>query len=527
LILYKFISIFCSSSDSPLPKSSSSSSSQQEIASVESQFAQTSDNQWEDFDPEKKPEEKKESPQPQKKQRKNKSPQSKLTPHRKDCPNENETFAIIRNLYSTCNDSYLWDFFVRCNGDADWCVNLLCDENLTDQMEAGCDLTCSCFGSDGLKVVEKVKKEPQQPQPSPTAKSKKAKVEAAKQINVDQWLETKEAIEKSITIGQEHFPEHVNIVKNWKNGQKQQPPITEAERPETPKTSVSPDACEELQHLSIAKELIIELDEEYGGGLIKSLIDQENQFPPKIFIRKSVAYQLYLEIMEAFYTQQEESKLKMIKDDEELAKRLNEEEKQPKSTQKSSKKNGYRDGYQEPQATFGNNTVWANESESSDDFALQMSKEKLAQLFPGLNKDDLMEIFAGTNYNFEDTVSLIQDSLFCTPEERKQIAASKAKVFNSPWRDNKKNDAVTKKIEENGGYTVEHLKTVEDLRQSIFDHQEEQKACYRKAQDAIQKKQWEHATYLSNIAAFHKVCHEIFTFFLFTTISFFSIAKSR
>lgn len=426
-------------------------------------------------------------PQPQRKQRKNKSPQPKLSAHRKDCPNENESFTIIRNMYSSVNDSYLWDFFVRCNGDADWCVNLLCDENLTDQMEAGNDLMCSCFGGDVTKtVVEKVKKEPQS-QPSPNAKSKKAKTEVAKQINVDEWLETKEKIERSVTIGKEFFPDHVNVVKTWKNGKQ---PVMEAERPEV---EAAVEAGEELQELSIERTLILELDEEYGGGLMKSLME-ETKFPPKILIRKSTAYQLYIEIMEAYYAQVEESKLKMMKDDEEFAKMLNEQEEQNEKAPRE----------------VNINSAWNRDSESTDDFALKMSKEKLVQLFPGLNKDDLMEIFAGTDFNFDDTVALIQDSLFCTPEERKQIAASKKKVFNSPWRQKKletpmkKLETPMKKSEEVGGYTTEHLKTVEDLRQAIFDHQEEQKVCRRKAQEAIQKKQFELATYLSNIASFHK-----------------------
>lgn len=466
-------------------------------------------------------------PQPQKKKGKNKnrSPQSKLSPHRRNCPNENPSFMAIRELYPTVNDAYLWDFFAQCKGDADWCVNLLCDENLTDQMDAGNDLNCNCFGAEVTKPIATDVKENsapnnQQAQQSPAVK-KKAKTELSKQIDLFEWIETKESIENSITIGDEHYPEHVKMVKNWRNPKPiVETPVNDSEQPETPKASNSPDVDGELKALTIPKELITELDEEFGHCL-KSFLSSKYKFPPKIFIQKSTAMQLYLEIMEAYYSQEEEARLEVIKNDEELAKKLNEQqlqEKLPKVSGKGSKKNSaaMREtlDFQAAIAQFEAEptNIWKKE-ESSDDIALKMSKEKLIEMFPGINKDTLMEIFAGSNHNFKETVEFIQDSLNCTQKERAEIAQVQKIVFNTPWQEtnvvNGRGDEKTEDVSADGstydGYTKEHLKTIENLRQAIQDHQEEQEVCYVKAQGAIQKKNFELATYLSNIASFHKM----------------------
>ena len=466
-------------------------------------------------------------PQPQRKKGKNKqnrSTQSKLMPHRKNCSNENPSFSQIRELYPSVNDAYLWDLFERCLGDPDWCANILYDENLTDQMDAGSDLSCSC-GSDVStravvnEPVEQIAQNQQQAQSSPTTKSRKAKTEAAKQIDLEDWLCTKELIEKSVTINEEHYPEHVKMVKNWKQVPTATPeveaPLINGERSETPKISFSPDIGDELQALTISNVLIMELDEEYGGGCLKSEMDNQHKLPLKIFIKKSTAHQLYLEIMEAFYSQKEEARLEGIKNDEELAKQLYEQsllDQPSKLAAKGSRKNNSaKDKLELLDLQYQKElNIW--KIEESDDIALKISKDKLIEMFPGINKEMLMEVFAGAKHNFNETVELIQDSLNCTAQERKEIAQVQKKVFNTPWQTVQQSSSITTsgRDDENcdetqEGYTKDDLETVENLRQEINDHIEEQQVCYQKSRDAIQKKNYELATYLSNIANFHKL----------------------
>lgn len=452
--------------------------------------------------------------QTSKKQRKkNRSPQTKLLPHRKSCPNENVSFAQIRELYPFVKDSYLWDFFERCKGDADWCVNLLCDENLTDQMEAGNDLTCTCFTVDSStkSLVAKVKeaempKPQQQGNQSPTGKTKKA----TKHIDLEDWLKTKDELTQNIGFGDEHYPNHVKQVKNWKKIQS----MTVAEtiainaKSSTPQQSITPsDVGDELHELTIPENLVMELDEEYGGGLLKEMMESTLKFPTKMFIKKSTAHQFYLDIVEACHSRKEEARFQAMKADEELAKKLNELETMPLLPQKESKKNGNKEVLEIENMI----STWKN-VDMSDDIAVRMSKEKLIELFPGVEKAALMEIFAGHDYNFNETVLLVQDSFNCSAKERKEIAKVQKKIFNTTWQEQKSEEKEEEEID--NGYTNDHLKTVEHLRQQFQDHKEEQNVCINRSKEAIQKKNFELASYLSNIASFHRqkaeeVKHEV------------------
>lgn len=445
-------------------------------------------------------------PQPQRKQKKknkqNGSPESKLKPHRLGCPNENPSFTTIRAMYPNVNDSYLWDYFVRCKGDGDYCVNLLLEDGQTEQMSSGTDLVCTCFGSDVTKeVFVKVKEEDSTvpPQRSPEIK-KKSKAEA-KQIDLDEWFQTKQALEKCVTMSDNHYPDHVKVVKTWKKGPQPQvdAPLEEAlsnvER-ESNESSSSPDCEEELHALPISKQLIMELDDQYGGGLLRDTVGKDHKFPPLIFIKRSTAHLLYLDVMAAHYSQEEESRLRVLKEDEELAKRMNNmetENKTKKSRSKSDIALQLREALTQPKI----DNMW-NE-QSNDDFALKMSKEKLIEMFPELNTEALFDTLNCHNNDFDETVKVIKDSLFCTPEQRAIIDKKKKKVFNTPWPETKLMKETM--VDDNAS---ENLRTIDELRQEIQDRGEELKVCKYKANEAIRKKQYELASYLSNIAQFHK-----------------------
>lgn len=191
--------------------------------------------------------------------------------------------------------------------------------------------------------------------------------------------------------------------------------------------------------------------------------------------------------MEAYCAQMEEKRLKTLRDDEAFAKKLSEEENRKSSPQ--------------PQPVTNGNNVWVN-GDDDEDIALKISKEKLLKLFPGVDASMLMQVYKSSNYNFDETVSYVQDSLLCTPEERKQIQASKKKVFNTPWKE----QAPKKQSEPelSSSYTDEQLKTVDVLRQEIADHQDSQKVLRQKVADANRSKQFEVAAYYNNVAQLEK-----------------------
>jgi DNA-nicking Smr family endonuclease/predicted kinase len=438
-------------------------------------------------------------PQPQRKQQKSKSvspPAFDLKPHRKNCPNENPKFTEIRELFPNVNDAGLWDLFKHCNGDADWAVNVLYDENREEQMNVGAQLTCSCFGNVTSIATETVAINAKEDE-SPTKTNSIPKLKKQKQeTSREETNNLKLAIEQSIQINQEHYPDHVKQVKSWKQPQlattngEDSPPIFSSDVCD----SGSPDA-EELHALPISHNLILALDEEYGGGLLKGMDGLQTKFPPIIFVKKSTAHKLYEEIMETFYSQEEEARLQRERDDEKLAKQLSEGNNYGKSTKniQPSTLNGWKD------------------EESEDDIALKISKEKLLEIFKdfdNIGSDLLLTIFASNNNNFEDTVQSIKDSLGCTPQQSAEIDKIKKKVMNGKWIEKEEKKIVvtgggdTNKVEK--GYTAEHLKTVENLREEIKAHTEEQQICHNKAQEAYRKKMYDVATYLSGIKELHR-----------------------
>lgn len=65
----------------------------------------------------------------------------------------------------------------------------------------------------------------------------------------------------------------------------------------------------ELYQFPITKQMMIELDAEFGGGTMKQFIESQNKLPSKVFIRKSTAMQLYFEFMECLYSREKLKKL--------------------------------------------------------------------------------------------------------------------------------------------------------------------------------------------------------------------------
>lgn len=434
---------------------------------------------------------------------------SKLVPHRKDCPNENLSFLHVRELYPDVNDTYLWDLFERCQGDPNWTVGLLIDEDKADQMTSGNQLTCTCFTTEEPKQVEIKRMDDIAKQPQGTSSNAKKTKQELKQSEYIEWLDTKAAIEQSVMFASQHYPEHVNKVKDWKK-----PLVTVEETifpiatASSPDIQLDPDVEDELHSLTISQELILELDEMYGGGLLKNYMkDDKNKFPPQIFVKKSVAHQLYLEILNVFFSRQEEMRLENLQKDEELAKALYEQEEKAVATQKSGKKKNAKEREFEFLKELHNGRVdeWDNRDDSSEDLlARKISKDKLLELFPDTNRDFLLDIWKSNDYDFRETVDSVKDSLFCTPDERDRLAKAQKEIFNRRWEDKQPEEPDSCTSEQNNGYTSEQLRTVEDLREEIVDHEQEKRACRIKVQEAIRSKNFEIATYYSNIAAFHK-----------------------
>lgn len=54
--------------------------------------------------------------------------QKELVKHKKDCRNENKMFREIRQMFPCVGITYLWDLFLKCNGDPDWAIEILIND---------------------------------------------------------------------------------------------------------------------------------------------------------------------------------------------------------------------------------------------------------------------------------------------------------------------------------------------------------------------------------------------------------------
>lgn len=441
-------------------------------------------------------------PQRQKNQVKPVILSNNLVPHRQGCPAENPAFAQIRELYPNINDRCLWDLFENCNGDADWTVNLLYEENKFENTDSGAELTCNCINGTPQQCKDIPREETQKDIPRTPIRNKKT--ENVKHVNLDDWMATKRIIEESIQIAAPHYTNNMKKVRSWKG----KPVPSEIEPEEVPvidpNESLSP--VESLVEVNVSQELVQQLDDHFGTGILKN---DSKSIPSKVFISKTVAHQLYLEILEAFYSKHEEDKLKAIKEDADLAKVLMEQEKCLKYPQMYGNENpeNFKDIMDMEAALqmYGKEVKASWQTEQPDTMALTMSKEKLIKQFPGIDKDVLMEIFAGFNHNFDDTVATLQESLkHNTPVDNieisgklKQRAQEKLTMLEEKTTEN-----VQSYADDNYGPEMADL---EECRETVEFHRNSQKTCIQRSREAINEKKYELATYYSNVARIHKM----------------------
>lgn len=323
--------------------------------------------------------------------------------------------------------------------------------------------------------------------------------------NTDELLATKIAIEENIKIAEEFYPEHVNKVKVWRGI------TTQAHKsPYEIEQNAATEAEEEtLVALSVSEDLIKELNELFGEG--REVLEQMKNFKTKMFIKSSTAKQLYKEILETFYSHQEEAKLKEIENDRYLAMMLHEEEKALKypNLVHGPSGNNFKD-IMDTQAAlkeYQEDVDGWQKVEKTDTMAEKFSKEKLYRAFSDIDKSMIDEIFKAQDRDFKKTIEIIQDSLGYDEEQREKVSneIERTVKFNTT-------EVVEEEEEEEDEFTPEEyacIKRVEQLQEEFDRHSEEQMRCIQKSREHIAKKEYQTATYYTSMVNLHKqLCEE-------------------
>ncbi|XP_052865832.1 NEDD4-binding protein 2 [Anopheles cruzii] len=464
-----------------------------------------------------------------------------LSKHRRGCANENASFSEICNLYPKVPESYLWDLFEKCSGDGDWVANLLLEEQKLENFESatteeeenggGCTsaggamalqvLECNCdgepFGKETPRATMVVNNVMEKSSPLAAASLLSARDSMARDREGREAAKKK--LETRFVLGNEHFSEHVQKIRLARG-------IVTADQPESGSSPAEEDLevldegdakgnDSEVTELRLGVELVEQLHSLFRDKHCPRSLDLDN-LPPertRVFMATEMAEQLYLLFLDSMYSYSEEEKLLNIRQDARMARLMETKEKYPAlfKPQDPTAAPNLRDIIEMEQALAAyqkeTNESW-QKAGSAQDLAQQMSQQKLRELYPHVNGDDLLQILAAHNNHFDETVQVVNASIpadmLRQMQESEQLLKQRAEnekqklleLFDSP---------VPSSPELTGEEAINfHLITAEECRNLAQHHLDLKNECHQKSRVAIQRGVPGLADYYSQIARLHR-----------------------
>lgn len=364
-----------------------------------------------------------------------KSANESLTKHEKNCPNESESFQQIRHIYPYVPVSLLWDLFEKCNGDGDWTMDILLNEDFTNgirklqsEEEIGRDnFSCNCRSPPCLELQEAANAIPAQllqDIEKPVVMRLPRRLE---RIINDSDSNVRKQIEEQFIIGDEHYSERMRKVRDTRRGIPTVPveelnvdTTSSATEPYTVK-DMSPiddlvdggDGADEMIEIDLGLKLVCQLDSSFGTNAIQS--DNLKNIKTNVFMPRSLGQQLYAIWVESLYHQIEEQRKETLKEDEQFARELQEKQLCPQLFPDKVNEHNNNDLRDIVDMQYTWTALKADESEwkqtSPEDLATKLTKAKLFEIFPNIKKETLNEVFAAHDNKFATTVETLKDSL--------------------------------------------------------------------------------------------------------------------
>uniref|UniRef100_A0A182QDH2 Smr domain-containing protein n=1 Tax=Anopheles farauti TaxID=69004 RepID=A0A182QDH2_9DIPT len=481
-----------------------------------------------------------------------------LTKHKRGCVNENASFSEICNLYPKVPEAYLWDLFEKCSGDGDWVANLLLEEQKFENFESAGGTTANT--SDTMTAVDALtqtttkwnllecncnepvaKAVPAEGSPSLDAEHVSDAMVPSSNKPLSGYSSTqspretmqrpggrgqlresvqaaKREIEARFVVGNEHFSEPIQKLRLARRivPAEESPPgeLMDVDGPAEKATD------SEVVELRLGVELVQQLHAIFKDKHCpKSLeLDDLNQDRTRVFMATETAEQLYLLFLDSLYSYTEEEKLFSLREDARMAQLMQTEEKYPalfKPTDPSGVPN-LKDIIEMEQALAAyqkeTNASWQKSGQL--DLAQQMSHQKLKEMFPHVNGDDLVQILAAHNNRFDETVQVLNASIPETVrkqmleqgellkqqaenEQQKLLDLVSAPEYGAP--------SPTGSARLSGEEAINfHIMKAEECRNLAQHHLDLKNECHEKARQAIQRKVPGLADYYSQIARLHR-----------------------
>lgn len=356
---------------------------------------------------------------------------SALNKHKKECPNENKSFQEIRRIYPQIPISLLWDLFEKCNGDGNWTMDILLNESetkdlqtLNSQEEIDRDnFMCDCEKptlSSGLLQAVDVPAEWLKDTRSPSQPPRNQRRQKASASNENDVVKH---IEQQFVISDNHYSNHSRKIRDFRRGATASTSSTATSTALSNNNAAAAAAAasssnddnlnedDEMIEIDLGTELVCQLDQKFGSNTFRSenLVDVKT----RVFMPKSLGQQLYATWIESLYHQIEEQKQQSIKDDEEFARELQVKQPQTQHLFEAPQTNSNIQNIADMEYAWKAYECDANEwrQTSREDLAMKLTKAKLFEIFPNVEREQLLNVFTAYGNQFDKTVEFFKESI--------------------------------------------------------------------------------------------------------------------
>lgn len=346
----------------------------------------------------------------------------------------------LSSVFPSIPHVYLKEIYDRCQGDLNWATDILCEDNLHN-----------LISSQEVSVLEE--DEPEKEEQSEVfdscflqeERSNASSQEEDNATAVAEREELKRFLQEKVVISNDFYSEHTLKLKSRMTDSISQPSTSKMETMNADvgnvivtDSDVDMDdfdletASESAASVGDAQEMIeLNLGDAFVTELENKLQEPTLQYPkgflPIVQVPVALARQLYALYIESVYQQmdaQNEVLDMLVKEDEELARKIQAQEQQPQALEEAAT-------IPEIMQEQYNLNVCKKETEqwknlTPDDFAAKLTKKKLFESFPNIGQDFLLEIWQAHGNNYEETVESI---LASDPE---QAVECDKKMIKSP-----------------------------------------------------------------------------------------------
>ncbi|XP_025834921.1 NEDD4-binding protein 2 isoform X2 [Agrilus planipennis] len=461
------------------------------------------------------------------------------------------------NLFPDISLDLLKDVYEKCNKDVEWTIDLLLEGNLEVlQIENKVDEqpSSSLIGETEINnTIEEISSSTkkitlEQNQPNPVESKNEDPSLSNKILSTGKDLV--KFLEKQFIFGNQHYSDHILKVKSRMNGSfeelnvSKEPIITKESKEEAmetinlpstsipvsqnskiqPSTSSAVEIChsncgdifaldtekdfddlensqtyansEEMMELNLGDVLVSQLESTFGNFEL-----YPKGFQPVVQMPVSLARQLFAFYLESVYSQMEAQNQvleQLVKEDEEFAKTLQENEEREMKAQEILRKN-QAPNLKDIMAREKERNKYIKEIEqwkklTPDDLAAKLTRKKLFDSFPTIDQDLLVEILHAHNNSYQQTVEVLLNST-----KVEDISDPYGTILQPPISSTILEE-MKEAQQENTENDEKENKSANELREEARKHLAKRHELYLKAQKHFQKGEGLIASYYSSLA---------------------------